>query len=66
MYSQQKHSAIIPDHRSLQRRFSRVIDWPISDEIRRVRIERAKRELAESKRSIAEIAGWFVCRQLSC
>lgn len=42
--------------RTLQRRFREVVDWPISDEIRRVRIERAKRELAQSKRSIAEIA----------
>lgn len=42
--------------RTLQRRFRSVVDWPISDEIRRVRIERAKRELAHSKRSIAEIA----------
>ena len=42
--------------RTLQRRFSSVVDWPISDEIRRVRIERAKRELDQSKRSIAEIA----------
>jgi LacI family transcriptional regulator len=42
--------------RTLQRRFSDVVDWPISEEIRRVRIERAKRELAESKRSVAQIA----------
>jgi LacI family transcriptional regulator len=42
--------------RTLQRRFRGVVDWPISDEIRRVRIERAKRELAHSEQSIAEIA----------
>jgi LacI family transcriptional regulator len=42
--------------RTLQRRFSAVFKWPISDEIRRVRIERAKRELTQSKRSVAEIA----------
>ena len=42
--------------RTLQRRFRDVVDWPISAEIRRVRIERAKRELTQSKRSIAEIA----------
>ncbi|QDU26586.1 Xylose operon regulatory protein [Anatilimnocola aggregata] len=42
--------------RTLQRRIRQVVDWPIADEIRRVRIERAKRELAESKRSMAEIA----------
>lgn len=42
--------------RTLQRRFRRFVDWPISDEIRRVRLERAKRELTQSKRSITEIA----------
>ncbi|QDU25753.1 Xylose operon regulatory protein [Anatilimnocola aggregata] len=42
--------------RTLQRRFRQVVDWPIADEIRRVRIERAKRELTQTKRSLAEIA----------
>ena len=42
--------------RTLQRRFRRVIDWPIADEICRVRMERAKRELAFSDRDFAEIA----------
>jgi LacI family transcriptional regulator len=42
--------------RTLQRRFREAVDWPIADEIRRVRMERAKRELTESKRSLAEIA----------
>ena len=42
--------------RTLQRRFRSEVDWPIADEIRRVRIERAKRELAQGKRSISEIA----------
>ncbi len=42
--------------RTLQRRFRQVVDWPIADEIRRVRIERAKRELVQSDRSLAEIA----------
>lgn len=42
--------------RTLQRRFREVVDWPIADEIRRVRIERAKRELVDGKRSLAEIA----------
>lgn len=42
--------------RTLQRRFGRVVDWSISDEIRRVRLERAKRELTHSKRSVAQIA----------
>lgn len=42
--------------RTLQRRFREVVDWPIADEIRRVRIERAKRELSHSQRSLSEIA----------
>lgn len=42
--------------RTLQRRFRKVVAWPIAVEIRRVRIERAKRELAHSDRSLAEIA----------
>lgn len=42
--------------RTLQRRFRKVVDWPIADEIRRVRIERAKRELTHTDRSMAEIA----------
>lgn len=42
--------------RTLQRRFRRVIDRPIADEICRVRLERAKRELAFSDRDISEIA----------
>ncbi|MFM9963174.1 MAG: substrate-binding domain-containing protein [Planctomycetaceae bacterium] len=43
--------------RTLQRRFREVVDWPIADEIRRVRIERAKRELIHTERSMTEIAG---------
>lgn len=42
--------------RTLQRRFRQVIDRPIADEIRRVRIERAKRELVQSNRSLSQIA----------
>lgn len=42
--------------RTLQRRFRCVVDWPIADEIRRVRLERAKRELVQSSRGLAEIA----------
>lgn len=42
--------------RTLQRRFREVVAWPIVEEIRRVRIERAKRELTQSKRSVKEIA----------
>lgn len=42
--------------RRLQRRFRQVVDWPIADEIRRVRIERAKRELTNTDLSLSEIA----------
>jgi LacI family transcriptional regulator len=42
--------------RTLQRRFREVVDWPIVEEIRRVRIERAKRELTQSRRSVKQIA----------
>lgn len=42
--------------RTLQRRFREVVDWPIADEIRRVRIERAKRELTNTQLSLFEIA----------
>ena len=42
--------------RSLQSRFNEVVGRPISAEIQRGRIERAKRELVDSKRPIKEIA----------
>jgi LacI family transcriptional regulator len=42
--------------RTLQRRFRQVLDRAIVDEIRRVRIERAKRELVHSNRSLSQIA----------
>jgi LacI family transcriptional regulator len=42
--------------RTLQDKFSEHLGRPISDEIRRVRIERAKRELAQGKRPLNEIA----------
>jgi len=42
--------------RTLQRRFRKYLDRPIATEIRRVRIERAKRELAQTDRSIASIS----------
>jgi LacI family transcriptional regulator len=42
--------------RTLQRRFRQVLDRPVADEIRRVRIERAKRELSQSNRSLSQIA----------
>jgi LacI family transcriptional regulator len=42
--------------RTLQDRFSKVLGRKVTEEIRRVRIEKAKRELAGSERSIHEIA----------
>lgn len=42
--------------RTLQRRFHRILRRPIATEIRRVRIERAKRELVQSTRSLSQIA----------
>jgi len=42
--------------RTLHNYFRKVLDRPIATEIRRVRIERAKRELAQSNRPLAEIA----------
>lgn len=61
----QSHLAIGPDDvaravacgtRTLQRRFRQHLNRAIGAEIRRVRIERAKRELAETERRISEIA----------
>ncbi len=42
--------------RTLQRQFREYLDRPIGREIQRVRIERAKRELTQSKRPIQDIA----------
>jgi LacI family transcriptional regulator len=42
--------------RTLQRRFRQYLDRPIATEIRRVRIERAKRQLAQGKQNMKEIA----------
>jgi LacI family transcriptional regulator len=42
--------------RTLQNYFQAAIQRPIATEIRRVRIERAKRELAQGNRALAEIA----------
>jgi LacI family transcriptional regulator len=42
--------------RTLQNYFRKTIKRPIATEIRRVRIERAKRELAQSDRALAAIA----------
>jgi len=48
--------AVGAETRTLQNRFRKFLDRPIATEIRRVRIERAKRELAQSKRRLSEIA----------
>jgi LacI family transcriptional regulator len=48
--------AVATEKRTLQRRFRKVLDRPIATEIRRVRIERAKRELAQTERTLASIA----------
>ncbi|QDU98958.1 substrate-binding domain-containing protein [Lignipirellula cremea] len=48
--------AVNAETRTLQLRFRKVLDRPIAAEIRRVRIERAKRELAQSKRRLSDIA----------
>ncbi len=48
--------AVGAETRTLQNYFRRVLDRPVATEIRRVRIERAKRELTQSQRPLAEIA----------
>ena len=48
--------AVNAETRTLQMRFRRFLDSPIATEIRRVRIERAKRELVQSDRRIEQIA----------
>jgi LacI family transcriptional regulator len=48
--------AVTTETRTLQRRFRKYLDRPIATEIRRVRIERAKRELTQTDRSIASIS----------
>lgn len=48
--------AVAMEPRTLQLRFRKHLNRPIADEIRRVRIERAKRELSQTERSMAEIA----------
>ncbi len=42
--------------RTLQNRFRKALGWPVATEIRRVRVERAKRALAQSDRLVADIA----------
>lgn len=48
--------AVSIEPRTLHRRFQKFLNRPIATEIRRVRLERAKRELAEGTRSMHEIA----------
>ena len=48
--------AVNAETRTLQLRFRKVLDRPIATEIRRVRLERAKRELTQSDRTLAAIA----------
>jgi LacI family transcriptional regulator len=48
--------AVSAETRTLQLRFRKALNRPIAAEIRRVRIERAKRELAQSDRRLADIA----------
>jgi len=48
--------AVSTELRTLQRRFSKYLGRPIAAEIRRVRIERARRELTQTDRSIANIS----------
>jgi LacI family transcriptional regulator len=48
--------AVGVETRTLQNYFRRTIQRPIATEIRRVRIERAKRELAQSDRTLGMIA----------
>jgi LacI family transcriptional regulator len=53
--SQVSH-AVAKEPKTLQRRFHKVLDRTITEEIRRVRIERAKRELTQTDRSLDEIS----------
>ena len=48
--------AVGAETRTLQNYFRKVLVRPVATEIRRVRIERAKRELTQSKRLLYEIA----------
>lgn len=48
--------AVATDLRTLQRRFRKFLDRSIAAEIRRVRIERAKRELAQTEESMGAVA----------
>ena len=48
--------AVKAETRTLQNRFGRVLQRPFATEIRRVRLERAKRELTQGRRRLADIA----------
>lgn len=48
--------AVHTETRTLQRRFRKVLDRPIAAMIRQIRLERAKRELVQSDRSLEAIA----------
>ncbi len=48
--------AVAVGERTLERCFQKYLSRPIAAEIRRVRIERAKRELTQSDRRLADIA----------
>jgi LacI family transcriptional regulator len=49
-------AAVGAEPRTLQNYFRKAIQRPIATEIRRVRIERAKRELAQTDRALADVA----------
>ena len=48
--------AVLTETRTLQNRFRKILDRPIASVIRQVRINRAKRELTQSNRSMSDIA----------
>jgi LacI family transcriptional regulator len=48
--------AVHAETRTLQNRFGKMLGRPIATEIRRVRLERAKRELTQSNKPISQIA----------
>ena len=48
--------ALSVETRTLQNRFRKVLDQPIAATIRKVRLERAKRELVQTDRSLKIIA----------
>ena len=56
IHSQDVANAVDTPLRTLKRRFDQFLNRPIASEIRRVRIESAKRELVQSDRSLSQIA----------